>query len=84
MKEDNFSKLSLDELIIMKKHIVESLIAFVIIMILGATTCLYLAIKHKDYTKLAFLGILTLTFPPNYLSLNNIKKEIKFRNINQP
>jgi hypothetical protein len=84
MKEENFSELTLGELITMKKHFVESLIAFVIIMIVGATACLYLAIKHNDYTKLAFLGILTLTFPPNYLSLNKIKKEIKFRNINQP
>jgi hypothetical protein len=81
MKEnDNLKELSLEELQIKYNKLKGAVIGIVIVMLMALIALIYFAIKNKNYNLLTFIFVLPVTLLPVFLSLGQLKTEIKSRN----
>lgn len=82
MKENKLSNLTIEELLVRKKKIRSAFIGLGIVMILAISILIYLISKSNNYTLLPLVFSFPLTFLPIFVSLNQIKTEIKSRKSN--
>ncbi|MEY4541483.1 MAG: hypothetical protein RLZZ306_3240 [Bacteroidota bacterium] len=84
MKEnDKLKELTLEELQAKYKQAKAVVIGVSIVMIIAIISLIYLAVKSKNYTKLTFIFVLPITLMPVFISLGQLKTEIKLRNNEQ-
>jgi uncharacterized membrane protein YqjE len=81
MKKD-LSMLSVAELHEKKKKLTTVYIALGFLMVLAVTALIYLAIRNKNYALIAVAAGSCITFLPGLVSLIDVNKEIKKRNLN--